>query len=189
MPDLAPLTPLGGTALRVDKIGSISIAESDDWALASLAARKGHESEVVAQARKLIGAELPGPGHVVASGDWRAFWMSPQSWMLAAPFSGHEMIAAEVKAAVGDAGSVTEQTDAWARFDVTVPDSDLVATLLERLCNIDPRRAGPGTATRSVIEHLGVYVIRFDETGVSVLGPRSSATDLHHALTTAAHAL
>ena len=72
------------------------------------------------------------------------------------------------------------------RFDITA--SDLPA-LFERLCNHDLRRAGVGAATRTVIDHLGCYVIRRSETEVTILGPRSSAHSLHHALTTAAKAL
>ena len=43
----------------------------------------------------------------------------------------------------------------------------------------------PGDATRTVIEHLGTYVIQGTQ-GMTVLGPRSAAGSLHHALVTAA---
>ena len=184
MPDLTPITPLGGTSLRTDTIGAITISEGDDWALASVAARTGQGEDTLARARKLTGLDLPGPGGLVAGGDWRAWWMSPDAWMLATPISMSEDIVAAVKPALGVAASVTEQTDAWARFDITAP-----VGFLERLCNVDPARAAPGSATRTVMEHMGVVLLRHEEGAFSVLGARSSAGSLHHALLTAARAV
>lgn len=184
MPDLTPITPLGGTTLREDRIGAITITEADDWALASVAARAGQLEDTLARVRKLSGLDLPGPGGLVAGGDWRAWWMAPEAWMLATPLSASEDIVAAVKPALGDAASITEQTDAWARFDITAP-----VGFLERLCNVDPARVTPGTATRTVMEHMGVVVLRHGDQAFSVLGVRSSAGSLHHALLTAARAV
>jgi sarcosine oxidase, subunit gamma len=83
-----------------------------------------------------------------------------------------------------DAASLTEQTDGWVRFDVTGPN---LPQLFERLCSYDLRAHTPGSATRTVIEHLGCYVVLRATDLVSVIGPRSSAHSLHHALITAAH--
>ena len=184
MPDLTPITPLGGTTLRQDRIGAITITEADDWALASVAARQGGAKDTLARVRTLTGLDLPGPAGLVARGDWHGWWMAPEAWMLAAPYPQAKDIAATVKEAVADAASITEQTDAWARFDLQAP-----VTFLERLCNIDPARMPPATATRTVIEHLGVIILRHDQDAFSVLGARSSAGSLHHALITAAHAV
>ena len=104
--------------------------------------------------------------------------------MIEAPFATHEDIATLLRAPFGDAASITEQTDAWVRFDISAPD---LPTLFERLCAFDLRANGPGTATRTVIEHLGCYLIRRSATTLTLLGPRSSADSLHHAVTTAAH--
>ena len=68
------------------------------------------------------------------------------------------------------------------RFEVTGP----LQPFFERLCNLDLSRFGPGSATRAVIEHLGVYAIRRAPNRMTLLGPRSSADSLHHALVTAA---
>lgn len=106
--------------------------------------------------------------------------------MIEAPFASHEDIAAILKPIFGEAASITEQTDAWVRFDVTAAN---LPGYFERLCNFDLVRAGAGAATRTVIDHLGCYIIRRSDTLVSLLGPRSSAHSLHHALTTAAKAL
>ena len=179
MPDhrLKPLTALGNTTPQTDTIGPITITENTTIALASLATRKGRAADV-ASAVKTLNITLPPPGHASQN----ALWLSPDQWMIEAPFATHEDITAYLKPAFGDAASITEQTDAWVRFDLSGPN---LHSLFERLCNLDTNAMQPGHATRTVIEHLGCYVTRRD-TGFTILGPRSSAKSLHHALITAA---
>jgi sarcosine oxidase, subunit gamma len=179
---LKALTPLGETTALVEVIGPVTITENPDVALASLASRFGQEAAVAAVA-KAAGISLPGPGRVENGSVYNAFWLGPEQWMLEAPFASHEDIVAVLKPLFGEAASITEQTDAWVRFDLTADD---LPKLFERLCNFDLSRAGVGAATRAVIDHLGCYVVRRAATQVSVLGPRSSAQSLHHALVTAA---
>jgi sarcosine oxidase subunit gamma len=57
---------------------------------------------------------------------------------------------------------------------------------MERLCNVDLRAAADGHATRTVIDHLGCYLIKHGAQTITLYGPRSSAETLHHALTVAA---
>ena len=182
---LKSLTPLGHDTPITETIGAVTITENTGTALASLASRLGREAEV-ASAAAAAGIALPGPGRSLSATIYAAIWLGPEQWMIEAPFTTHEDITAHLKPIFGEAASITEQTDAWVRFDITA--SDLPA-LFERLCNHDLRRAGVGAATRTVIDHLGCYVIRRSETEVTILGPRSSAHSLHHALTTAAKAL
>ncbi|MDO8984223.1 sarcosine oxidase subunit gamma [Cypionkella sp.] len=181
---LKSLTPLGHDAPITETIGAVTIAENIGTALASLASRLGREAEV-ASAAKTASIPLPGPGCAESATTYGAIWLGPEQWMVEAPFATHEDIASVLKPIFGETASITEQTDAWVRFDVTA--SDLPA-LFERLCSYDLRKAGAGAATRTVIDHLGCYVIARTETEVSILGPRSSAHSLHHALTTAAKA-
>ena len=80
--------------------------------------------------------------------------------------------------------SVTEQTDAWVVFDLAAAD---LTPLLERLCNVDFGAVPTGYATRTVMEHLGVYLIKLGPSTARIYGPRSSAESLLHALETAAY--
>lgn len=178
---LKALPALGGEFLSVETIGPVTLAEEMDMALASLASRRGREAEVAALAAQ-AGIPLPEPGRAASQGIWGAFWVSPEMWMVEAPHGTHEDIVAHLKPIFGEAASITEQTDAWARFEVTGP----LQPLFERLCNLDLWRFGPGSATRTIIEHLGVYAIRRAPNRMTLLGPRSSADSLHHALVTAA---
>ncbi|MGR3572822.1 sarcosine oxidase subunit gamma [Brevirhabdus sp.] len=186
MHNLEPITPLGGTTPRQDRIGGVTITENPDRALASLAARLGRVDDCTTAMRGLLGGDLPDVAQA-GSGEVAAFWTGPEQWMLEAPHDTHEDLAARVGEAVGDAGSVTEQTDGWCRFEVT--GSDAVA-LFERLCPLDLRKLEAGRVSRTTIEHLGCFVICRDTArAYSVMGPRSSAATLHHALVSAAHSI
>lgn len=183
-PVLIPIAPLGGRDPESLTVGPWTIAERVDVALASLAFRLGREAEGAAAAAA-AGVPLPPPGRAENGTPWGAFWLSPAQWMVEAPFGSHEDIVAHLKPLFGATASITEQTDAWVRFEVTGDD---VPRLFERLCNVDLAAAPDGFATRTVIEHLGCYLIRRKAGVVTVLGPRSSARSLFHALELAARA-
>ena len=187
MPDhrLKPLTPLGHADPHTETIGPMTITEVTTTALASLATRLGRDADV-AQIADAAGIPLPQPGRHQQAKLFAAFWLGPQQWMIEAPFATHEDIAAHLAPLFGAAASVTEQTDGWVRLDVTAPD---LPAMFERLCAFDLRAAVPGAATRTVIDHLGCYVIVRATNTMTVLGPRSSARSLHHALMTAARSV
>ena len=184
MHDLIPITPLGRTTEKIDRFKGLQISECPDWALASLAARRNREGDTATAAEKFLGIPLPDVATCATSGAFTAFWTGPQQWMIKAPHNSHEDLAAQLKAAVGDAASVTEQTDGWCRFDL---QGERCHDVLERLCNADTRVMAQGQVTRTRLEHLGCFLIcRTKNSHFSVIGPRSSAGSLHHALTVAA---
>ncbi len=179
---LHTLTALGNAAPEDHQIGPYRITERFDVALASVASRKGREKDV-AKAAKAAKLPLPGPARWETATPVAAFWIAPEMWMVEAPFASHEDITAHLKPVFGEAASITEQTDAWVRFDLAAPD---LSPLLERLCNVDFPAAPDGYATRTVIEHTGCYLIRRGRGDVTLYGPRSSAGSLLHAVTVAA---
>lgn len=182
---LAPLTPLGNALPEQHSIGGIALTEVVDTALGSLTARAG-QAAALADRAAAAGLPLPGPARWAAGAPFSAFWLAQDSWMVEAPFASHEDIHRHLRGIFGATAAVTEQTDGWARVDVSGGD---LPALFERLCPVDLRGLAPGHATRTVIEHIGCYLI-WRETGrISVIGPRSSAAALWHALETAAAAL
>ncbi len=185
MANLKPLTALGHDAPEVLSIGAVRISERFDVALASVAARRGKAGDL-ASAAQGIGLPLPAPATHQAGDPWSAFWVAPEMWFVEAPFASHEDIAARLKAALGDTTSVTEQTDAWVRFDIAAPD---LAPLFERLSNLDLARAPVGFASRTVIEHVGTYLVKRAAGEVVLYGPRSSAASLLHVLEVTAKSL
>ncbi|TAG10949.1 MAG: sarcosine oxidase subunit gamma [Rhodobacterales bacterium] len=174
------MTALGAQEAAVVRAGPLTITERVDIALASLAVRRGQD---LTAAAKTAAVPLPGPARYQAGAPYSAFWVTPEMWFVEAPFASHEAIAALLKAAFGDAASITEQTDAWVIFDLAAPD---LALVLERLCNVDFRAAPAGHATRTVIDHLGCYLVKLNPGAARVYGPRSSAQSLLHAVEVAA---
>lgn len=192
-PSLAALAPLGKASPVTERVGGLTITENPDLALASVAMRRGRGADFTARATQLLGFDLPGPGRAAGAAPWHAFWTGPDQWFIEAPFATHEDIAARLKTGLGDAASITEQTDGWARFDVSAPEGGPASGLLdmfERLSAIDIRAMLAGMATRSQIEHMGCLVLcRAAGTRFSVLVMRSAAGSLHHALMLAARSV
>lgn len=184
MPDLKlkPLTALGHDAPVTEKLGPWTLTERFDVALASLAPRRGQEA-AVKSAAIAAGIPLPPPAQSASGATFAAFWMTPEMWMVEAPLAGHEDIRAHLLGLFGEAASITEQTDAWVRFDLS---GDNLPRLFEKLTNVDLATAPDGTATRTVVEHMGCYLIKRAANLVTLYGGRSSAESLHHALKQAA---
>lgn len=181
MHDLIPITPLGAANARVETHGPVTLTEVIDRALASVAARAGREADTAAQLADLIGEAPPAPARLSGI-ELTAFWMAPDQWMIEAPLASHEDLGAQIVATSDGAMSVTEQTDAWCRFDLT---GDGLPDVFERLCPADTRAFAGGEALRTAIDHMGCFLLCRAAGHFSVLGPRSSAGSLHHALLTA----
>lgn len=187
MHDLTPLTALGGALPRRDVFPDLVIAEVPFLPLASVAARQGHTAVCAERLSRFLGVAPPPPGQVSFGAEYACFWTGPEQWMVDAAPSGPEDIADLLKSRMQDAASVTEQSDGWAAFDLSGPPA---IDMLERLCPLPARRMQRGDATRTTIDHLGCFALCL-ETGqhFRILGPRSAAASLVHALVTAARAV
>lgn len=185
MRDLAPLCALGGKTPRVDRYAGVTLSENPNLALASVGARMGQETECKAQLAQVIGADAPCPGKAVLRLPELAVWIGPDQWMLAAPLDPDEDLDLKLGSQFAKVASVTEQTDAWVCFDL---QGDGIEAVLQLCCNIDIERMRIGDATRTAIHYMGVHVIRTAADALILLGARSSAASLHHALLTAMRA-
>lgn len=176
MTDLRPATAFGSDRQRRVRKGGLLLTENPDIALASLALRRG------AALPAPFGIALPEPGMWVVKGPVSAFWTGPDQWMLAADGRAETDFSSEL-AALCSGCSVTEQTDGFAIFDMSGDaGEDTVHALLSRLVNLDPMRFPAGSATRTGLEHMSVFVIRRDPAHLRILGMRSAAATLWHAL-------
>lgn len=181
--DMQPITPLGGTVPRTDQHGPVTLHEVVNTALASFSSRLGSEAEAAKALQTFTGVDkLPEAGQGMTGQTFGLLWLGPEQWMVLAPHDSHEDLATQLKGAAGDTASVTEQNDAWCRFDLTGRG---LAEVFERLCPVNLRACVGGEATRTAIDHLGCLLFVSSPQHVVVLGPRSSAGSLHHALLTA----
>lgn len=175
MTDLTPICALGGAAPQSRRIGAVTLTENADLGLASLALRQGG-------AAPQIGLALPGPGGWAAGEGISAFWTGPEQWMVEFPGRAAGDVAAQIAA---PGCSVTEQTDGFVAFEIAAPEPQLLA-LLSKLVNVDPARFAPGSATRTGFHHMSVFVIRRAADRMAMLGMRSAAGTIWHALVEAA---
>ncbi|MGH1575985.1 sarcosine oxidase subunit gamma [Planktotalea sp.] len=183
MHNLKAITALGGQEPRVDRIGENTLRENAGLALASVHARLGQEEACRAHLQDLLEGRVPAIGKAVLRDPEAAFWTGPDQWMVGALFDTHEELADQLRARFGSTASITEQTDAWACFDLQGATMDAV---MELLCPVNMRAMQTGDAQRTSIHHLGCFVIRREPSDwVRILGPRASATSLHHAIITA----
>ncbi len=187
MHKLKAITALGASEPKVSTIGDMTLTEVTDRALASVSMRLGQDAEFAKRAKDTLGIELPLPGVAEVGSPYSAFWIGPDSWMIDASYASNQAIAADLKSALQDTASVVEQTDGWCRFDVTGTSA---CDLFERLCNVDIRTMQAQKATRCAIHHIGCYLWCIEAgTRFAVLGPRSSAGSLYHALEEAAQSI
>lgn len=180
MADLIPICPLGEATPRQCNIGALTLSENVGLGLVSLAVRR---SAPIPD----LGLTLPGPGGWCAGPGIAAFWTGHRQWMIEYPGRAMEDVAGDL-AMRAPGCSLTEQTDGFVCIEARGPARALVV-LLEKLVNLDTDRLGPGSATRTVLHHLSVFVIRRAETELAILGSRSAADSLWRALACAAERL
>lgn len=186
MASLTAITALGGITACDKTIGGIRIAEIPDTCLASLAMRRGKAASFKKAAKEALGTDLPAPGQRTGNGTHGVIWMGVDQFLVEAE-TGTADLAGGLAASFGGAASITDQSDAWVRFDITGKD---VPAMLERLSAADTRQMQGGAAVRTPVHHmLCVLVCRDAYIGFTIYGPRASAQSLHHALTAAAASL
>ena len=183
---LSPLNALGALSPQTERYKGVTCREIPDVALASVAARKGFEQQTRTVISDFIGTAPP-PVEGFAGTAIVAFWTGANQWMVEAPYSSHELLADLLKGQAGDCASITEQSDAWVRFDLEGDEGNLLR-VMELLCNLDPRQMKSGVAVRTAIHHLGTFVLSDLPCSLRIYGSRPSAHSLYHALTTALHA-
>ena len=179
MPDmiLKPMTALGSDVALSETFGAITISERPDIGIASIASRRD-----VPGPASVFGLALPGPGEMATGDGISIIWSAPRQWMVLGDGRAEQDFASEVKAAVEEC-SVTEQTDGFVCIYVISKNGPQpLQDLLTKLVNLDPARLSPGCATRTLMEHMSVFLVRHSETRLAILSMRSSAKSLWHAL-------
>lgn len=161
-------------------LGANRILERDNLALVSVAIPSGETAEIAAAFEKGWGLALPEPRGSTVHGASRAVWTAPDQILLMFPHSS-PTVSVRVSETLEGAGYVTDQTDAWVALEVSGPDT---GAAMERLCPLDlSLSAFPTNASaRTIMEHLGAFVVRIDDERLLLLSARSSARSFLHAV-------
>ncbi|SCZ60704.1 sarcosine oxidase subunit gamma [Epibacterium ulvae] len=177
MTDLISITALGSSTPCHHTFGAYRLRENSGLALASFAVAQG---DVVPAP---FGLDLPEAGGFSTQGAYAAFWTGPNQWMIEGAGLAETDFAQALRAETAEA-RVTEQTDGWVAFDILVEEGAQMAPLLARIVNLPQSALAPGGAVRTGFDHMSVFVIRRSDTHLSVIGMRSLAATLWHALET-----
>ena len=184
MDSFTSLTPLGHTEPRTEAIGPFQLSELPHCARAGLAVLGGDETGLNAALRPWLGADLPGPGRMAGADGRRAIWQGPGQWLIEAHGVGG--LAGELSELCGAKAAVTEQSAAYAAFGMEGPELHRALALL---CPLDAPQHQGGEAERTLIHHLSCLVLCVSPERYEIMGLRSAAASLHHALATALRAV
>ena len=178
------MTPLGADKPRRDSYKSIQIEEVTDFSLASLTARKHGLQACEEVIKKLTGNNAPQAGFIAGS-KISAFWVAQGQWMIEAPFKHYDTLTPMLEKKLNGIASVTKQSDGWVRFDLIDLKTKNLPKVFALLCPLDTERFKGGEALSTPIHHMSCFVICRNKQHYSILGLRSQAGSLHHALLTA----
>ena len=178
------ITPLGGNTPYRFNFESLSILEVFNCSLVVLCSRKNCETKLNDLFKKHFNLELPSVAKSSYSGNLTLRWLRPNTWLVEEPYYEVDMLEKKIKKNVGIFGSVVNQSDAWCLFDLNGP---CCPKILERLCNVDIDSMAEGDISSTKIEHLSCLIIcKKEQVEYRIMGPRSAAGSLYHAIYTTA---
>lgn len=175
--------PLAGTEITY---AGIELSAPKDLAIVSIALPLGKEADAEKAIKSAYGANLPQPGKSVRCKDGsRLVRLGPdQAFVL---FTNDTPDAESIvsKLLKGKAYT-TDQTDVWTALSIEGPQC---RAALERICPVDLHETAFAIddAARTVMEHLGVLIIRTDEDAFLLLSASSSADSFLHAMEVSMH--
>lgn len=161
-------------------LGENHILERHDLAIVSVATPLGGEVALETAIERAWGLAPPTPAVSSVSGEIRAIGSASDQWLMI--FSHPTSDAnSRVQAALGGAGYTTDQTDAWLVLEISGPDT---CAALERLCSLDCATMPINGNGRTMIEHMGAFVIRLGDDHFVLMSASSSARSFLHAVVT-----
>lgn len=176
-------SPLAGYA---ERFGTLHLAERTGFGLVSLAVPLGGDKPAAAALKKAWGLAAPAPGRsVVAKDGTRLIWSGPDQLLALFDHPGHGA-EARVAEATGGAFHTTDQSDNWVALSLAGPGA---RAALERLCPLDLHDdAFPvDAAGRTVMEHMGAFIVREAEDDYLLMSASSSARSFLHAVEHSIH--
>lgn len=159
---------------------SCRLEESGVAQLFQVMARRGRAADCLARAAAHFGAEPPArPGAREAEGGIVLLWSGPDQFLVLR--ETHDAGAEDaLREALGDAASVSNQSDARVRFRVT---GQRAGDALAKLSSVDlhPQVFARGALAQTAIDHTNVSLWRGEDDSFNMLVFSSFADSLWHA--------
>ncbi len=186
---LTASSPLDGHCTIVD---GASLFEASPRSIVSVSPFTGNEAEFNTAIDKLFNSGYPSSTNAFEQTGKNACVLLPSShgqWLLCFDGNVPDPVATArnlLGRMTSNLVAMTDQSDAWVILALTGP---LIYTTLERICPIDcGLPAMPiGTTARTIIEHLGIIILRRPDDNGSpcfwLMSARSSAASFLHVIT------
>ena len=176
---LTAQTPLDGVRLEV---GGTILEEVSDLAICSLAIPLDGDKDFTRALKAAFGLSVPAVDRSVARGETRLLGLQQGQFFLLFPDEGSDPVS-EIRAQLGETAYMTDQSDGWVLLRLSGP---LCLAALARICplDLDPAVFPPDAVARTLMEHLGVVILREAEASFLLMSARSSASSFLHAVET-----
>lgn len=165
-------------------VSGTELAEVRGKGLVSIAIPLGGEAGLTAALEKAFGVALPAAGKSAVASAHGLRLLRLQQDMLFALFNHQGDRPVEmVSEPLGETGYYTDQSDSWALLRLRGP---LARDALERICPLDLHDTAfvDGEVARTVMEHLGVVILREGSDSYLLMSAASSARSFLHAVET-----
>ena len=180
MSKLSPNPPLDGISKHWPEL---TIEEHYAGELISLAIARNEETAFNAAFKKTFGKAPPKPSELIAVKGGYVMWASPDQYLIL--LAGENINAdKDIAEKMGACAYATLQSDGWASINLKGggAKSKSLYDVLERFIPLNLRQAPEGFAARTSAHHVAVIVMKYNETEIQLLTPRSSARSFLDAL-------
>jgi methylglutamate dehydrogenase subunit D len=167
-------------------LDSVIVSPREGLGIATVLTRKGRRADLALRVRESLQIELPDGPHRAAAGEFAMIGTGPSAW-LALQENGGNGFARALKAALGDAASISDQS---AGYVVSRLSGSNVRDQLAKVVPVDlhARAFAVGDAVSTVAGHMNVILWRLEDEpeGSAVFEIavfRSFAESLRHDLT------
>lgn len=164
--------------------GTTILTEIEDLDIYSMACSSNKYSKLKTEFKQKIGIDLPvtGTANGSISEGILIIGMAQDQWFMFSKTHTKKLLE-NIPATMGQCAYFTHQSDSWVALRLV---GKLAIPALERICSIDlhPSVFMPGSAARTLMEHLGVVVYCEDINHYILLSASSSASSFLHALET-----
>ncbi|RED45781.1 sarcosine oxidase subunit gamma [Aestuariispira insulae] len=164
----------------------ITLREVTGRALVSVSIPHGGEAALGQKLSQVYGTIIPAVGESTASpvDNAHLLGLARDQFFILFDEGGQAPLAA-VSAKLAEVAYLTDQSDSWAMLHISGPNS---RAALARICLLDlhPDHFQTGQVARTVMEHLGVIILRDGADSFLLLSARSSAQSFLHAVTVSA---